>query len=368
MTRVVHVVVAGEIGGAERMLVDLGSPAQGGDVRHSVCVLSPRDDVADLFRDAGLAVVARRSAEGPLPFLKQSFGGAHAEWIASVLRSEQADLAHLHTFASHVVGTRAARAAGVPVVRTEHSTRAFVDPTCRPFAAWSLARATVSISVSRHVRDVAASRAPWALPWMRVVPNGVDVERFAYSPAPTGGPLRLAIVGRLEPRKGVDLAIEAVARVQGVELDVVGEGERRAFLEGLARRRGAADRVRFLGFASDVRPAIAACHAVLCTSRTEGLGLALLEAMSMGRPVLGFRVGGVTDVVDDRLGALLGPPGDVPSLAASLARCVSGRERLRDLGGRARTRVVERFSSGAMCAAYGHAYADALAGPTARLP
>jgi glycosyltransferase involved in cell wall biosynthesis len=273
-------------------------------------------------------------------------------------------MAHLHTFASQAVGTRAARTANVPVLRTEHSTRAFDDATCWPFARWSLARAAASVAVSRHVRDVAAARAPWASDRMRVIPNGVDVTHFGPTPAPPDDALRLAIVGRLEPRKGVDLAIEAVAQVPGVRLDVVGSGALRSSLEQLARRVGASDRVRFLGFVADVRAAVSGCHAVVCTSRTEGLGLSLVEAMAMQRPVLGFREGGVAEIVDGDLAHLLTAPGDVPALVASLQRAASAPARLREQGVLARSRVVEHFSAGAMRAGYGRAYADVLAGAT----
>ncbi len=369
MTRVVHVVVAGEIGGAERMLADLAAPHRSGDVEPSVAVIGPDDAVADLLRGSGARVSARRSPEGPLAVLRQSFGRAGVAWLAGVLRDSGAQIVHVHTFASQVIGTRAAGMVGRPVVRTEHSTRAFVDPTCWPFTRWALARAAASVSVSRHVRAVAASRAPWAAGRMRVVANGVDTLRFAPSPPPAG-PLRLAIVGRLEPRKGLDVAIECVARVGGIHLDIVGTGELRGDLERLAQRLGAAGRIRFLGFAGDVRPALAACHAVLCTSRTEGLGLALLEAMASERPVIGFRVGGVGEIVDADLGALLVPAGSKAGLVAALQAAAADPARLSTLGARARRRVIDAFSVDAMRSAYARTYEHVLerAGATMPLP
>ena len=354
-----HVVVAGEVGGAERMLVDLACTEAAG-LHHTVAVLSPDVRVPQLFRSASLRVIARRGAEGPLPFLCRSLGRTDLAWLAGVLRSERATAVHLHTFASQVLGTRAALAAGLPVVRTEHSTRAFVDPTCWPFARWSLARAAASVAVSRHVHDVALARAPWLASRARVVPNGVDLGRFAASTGPADGPLRLAVVGRLEPRKGVDVAIELAARVPSLHLDVVGDGDLRAALGEQARRVGAADRVRFLGYLDDVRPAIARCHALLCTSRTEGLGLALLEGMAMGRPVVGFRVGGAAEIADGELGAWLTEPGDLAALASAVRRAADDPGRLLALGPQARARVVERFSARAMRDAYARTYDEVL--------
>jgi glycosyltransferase involved in cell wall biosynthesis len=356
---VAHVVVAGEVGGAERMLVDLAAPGEAAGIRHTVAVLSPDDRVPALFRSASLRVVARRAAEGPIPYLRQSLGRSALRWLVDVLLREQATVVHLHTFASQVLGTRAALATGLPTVRTEHSTRAFVDPTCWPFARWSLARASASVSVSHHVRDVMLARAPWSVRCSRVIPNGVDVTRFHPEPGLDDGPLRFAIVGRLDERKGVDRAIEAAALLPSIRLDVVGDGALRASLERQARDLGVADRVRFLGFLDDVRPALARCHALLCTSRTEGLGVALLEGMAMGRPVVGFRVGGAAEIVDDELGVLLTTPDDFPALVAVLRRSAEDPGMLRALGPRARARVVERFSADAMRKAYARTYEEA---------
>jgi glycosyltransferase involved in cell wall biosynthesis len=365
MMRVVHVVVAGEIGGAERMLVDLASRPDPTEADHSVAVLSPRDDLARLLRRASIRVHdAGAVAEGPLPFLRQSLGGREVSWLARILSRERAQIAHLHTFASHVVGTRAALRAGARILRTEHSTRAFDDPTCWPFSRWSLARTELSVAVSHHVRTVAASRAPWAAATLRVVPNGVDTTHFTPRPAPAApGPVTFGAVGRLARRKGVDLAIRAVAQVPGARLEVIGDGAARSSLEALARSLGVTDRVTFRGFVDDTRPSVATCHAVLCSSRSEGLGVSLLEAMAMGRPVVAFRVGGVPEIVEDGRTGLLTPAGDLPALVHRMKDVARAPERLEALGAAARARVVERFSVEAMCSGYARAYADVLTSP-----
>jgi glycosyltransferase involved in cell wall biosynthesis len=357
--RVVHVVVAGEVGGAERMLCDLAARPESG-AQHSVALLTPNERLAKLLRAAGLRVHDRgRTREGPLPYLWSSLGPLDVSWIADVLAREHATIAHLHTFASQVVGTRAARRAGALVLRTEHSTRAFHDPSCWPFSRWSLARADASVAISEAVRDAALARAPWASARMRVVYDGVDTARFVPPEAPQPGrPVAFAIVGRLDRRKGVDLAIDALARVDDVRLEVVGDGEERASLEALARRAGVAERVTFHGFVGDTRPLLASVDAALSTSRTEGLGVALLEAMAMARPVVGFAVGGVREVVDDGRTGWLVPAGDVGALAARMRDLASAADRGRPLGDAARARVVDRFSVQAMCAGYGGVYGE----------
>jgi glycosyltransferase involved in cell wall biosynthesis len=363
--RVVHVVVAGEIGGAERMLVDLTSSSEGSGADHSLVLITPNERLAAWLRDARMGVHVRAMVrEGPLPFLWRALGPRDAAWIASVLVRERADIAHLHTFASQVVGTRAALRAGARVLRTEHSTRVFDDPSCWPFARWSLARAHACVAVSEAVRTAATTRAPWAAEKMCVVPNGVDTDRFTPRSTRTdgSGAFTFVLVGRLERRKGVDLAIEALARVPEVRLEVVGDGAQRWALERLASRRGVRDRVSFHGYIEDSRAIVARADAALCSSRSEGLGIALLEAMSMARPVVGFAVGGVPEVVEDNATGLLARAGDVDALAARISEARRSPDRLRGLGVAAREHVVQRFSARVMRARYADIYASLTTG------
>ncbi|HEY3822121.1 MAG TPA: glycosyltransferase family 4 protein [Polyangiaceae bacterium] len=363
MTRVVHVVVAGETGGAERMLVDLATRAADTGAEHAVALFTPNEALRRMLREAGLRVHDRgRVREGPLPYLWRSLGPGDVAWLAGVLREERADVAHLHTFASQVLGTRAAARSGARILRTEHSTRVYDDPSCWPFSRWSLARADAAVAVSAHVRGVALGRAPWAAERMRVVPNGVDVEHFAPRDDAKADAFTFVLVGRLEPRKGVDLAVEALAGVPGARLDILGIGAERATIERKAREMGVADRVRFLGYAKDARPLLARAHAALCSSRSEGLGIALLEGMAMGLPVVGFAVGGVPEIVVDGVDGVDGatgmlcPAGDVAALSRTMREAMGAEARMREMGAAGRKRVVERFSVKAMGAGYAEVY------------
>lgn len=353
MMRVVHVVVAGEVGGAERMLVDLVKGQE-----HTVALVTPSDALRVLFRDANVPVVDRGPAkEGPLTYLARSFGRADVVWLEGILRDRRAEIVHLHTFASQVLGTRAAMRAGAKIVRTEHSTRVYDDPSCWPFSRWSLARADSVVCISEHVKSVALAKAPWAAPKMRVVPNGVDVDRFAPRPLPSaGGRVRFLALGRLDRRKGVDIALDALAHVSDAELDVVGDGDERASLEAHAKDVGVASRVRFLGFTTDPREAIANVDVALSSARKEGLGVALLEAMAMGRAVVALPTGGVPEIVVDGETGWLAHGSDASALARVMSDAAERPDERKRRGARARERVEARFSIASMRAAYADAY------------
>jgi glycosyltransferase involved in cell wall biosynthesis len=362
---VAHVVVAGEIGGAERMLVDLATSPET-DAEHRVFLFTPSRALLSMFRDAGLAVTDRGLVhENPAAFLYRQLAPVDTAWLARELSRARPDVVHLHTLGSHVLGTRAARAAGIPAMRTEHSTRVYDDPTAWPFSRWSLARVALAVCVSEHVRNVAQKKAPWAR--LRVVHNGVDTERFAASPPiasananASARPLSLLLLGRADPRKGIDLALRALVRTPEVTLTIAGDGPERANLEKLARELRVADRVTFVGHVADPRDAIRACDAVLCASRKEGLGVALLEGMAMARPIVGLATDGVRELADADTGFVARPPDDdatrIARLAEQIARARSQRADLVEKGVRARARVVREFSRSAMAKAYGETY------------
>jgi L-malate glycosyltransferase len=368
---VVHIVAAGEIGGAERMLVDLASPARGlahgGTSRraHSVALFTPNDALRALFRDAGLDVDDRGPVrEGPLPYLASTLGPSDVRWLAGVLERRRARIVHLHTFGSQVLGTRAARRTGARIVRTEHSTRVYDDPTCWPFSRWSLRHADAVVYISEHVRKVASARAGRLLEdasKSSIVYNGVDTTRFAPRPhASTDGQserVRFVALGRLDRRKGLDLALEALAQVPSAQLDIVGDGEERTSLEELASRLGVRERVRFAGYTGDVRDAIASADLALSSARQEGLGVALLEAMAMGRPVVAAPTGGVPEIVRDGETGWLAGDGSPAALARAMQAAIDAPDERHRRGTAARMRVEQVFSVDAMREGYEAIYA-----------
>ncbi len=360
--RVVHVVVAGEVGGAERMLIDLASHPELSGADHVVALMTPNPRLSRLLRSAGLAVRDRGPVrENPAAFLWRSLGPRDGGWLESVLRAERADLVHLHTFGSQVVGTRAALRAGARVLRTEHSSRVYTDASCWPFSRWSLARAHGVVAISHHIRRVVLDREPAVKDRLALVSNGVDTTRFAPRPAEPGTetprPFSFVLVGRLERRKGVDTAIEALRCVPFARLEILGEGREREALERQASALGVSDRTVFHGHVDDTRDALARGQVALCSSREEGLGIALLEAMAMGLPVVALPVGGVPEFVVDGRTGWLARERTSEALAARMRDAMLDEAKRRSLGRAARSAVIDGYSLAAMCEGYGALYA-----------
>ncbi len=233
--------------------------------------------------------------------------------LVRIIRSGGYDLVHTHLYRACVLGRIAARLAGVrAVIATEHSLgerRIDGRPLtaalrARYLAAERLGSATVAVSaaVADRLRD-------WGVPNPRIhlVPNGIDARHFRFEPAARaaararlGLPDRAFVVGgvgRLVADKRFDAAVRAVAEVPDTRLLLVGEGPERPALEDLAARLGAADRVRLLGERDgavappDDRPAglpglLAAMDVLVSPSTEEAFGLAALEGLAAGLPVL----------------------------------------------------------------------------------
>lgn len=163
-------------------------------------------------------------------------------------------------------------------------------------------RARRLIGVSGGVARELGEHFPRMRDRIAVIPNGVDTEHFAPAPRPApagdGGALRVLFVGGDWERKGLPIAIAALAECPGAELDVVGagdvEGQRR-----LAARHGVEERVHFRGTAADTAPAYRAADVFALPTAYESFSLVTYEAAASGLPLLATRVNGIEDLVRD---------------------------------------------------------------------
>ncbi|MDQ3980023.1 MAG: glycosyltransferase family 4 protein, partial [Actinomycetota bacterium] len=193
--------------------------------------------------------------------------------------------------------------------------------------------------------------------------------------------VQVLFVGRLEPRKGIDVLLAAVPRVvaklPGVTFTIVGEdaqvpGEDRTQVERFTATAPpeVASRVRFTGRIDDeeLHRLYAECDVLVCPSRFESFGLTLLEAMMFSKPVIAVNAGGMQYIVEDGASGRLVPPDDAPALAAAIEELAGDPEMRRRMGKRARELYEQRFSQERMVQGAVAFYRRLLAHEPARAP
>jgi glycosyltransferase involved in cell wall biosynthesis len=259
----------------------------------------------------------------------------------------QADVTHAHSSKGGLLARLAARATGRVdrCVFTPHGWSFWAYPAFLPVERVAAHWCRTIVAVSHHERDAALDARIGRRDQYDVIPNGVDVDRFAASVPPTGDDAdRLVMVARLAPPRRHDIVLRALAVVRqqrpSVTLELVGEGPRRAQLEALARGLGIADAVTFSGDRRDVPDRLRGAAVVVQASDYEGSSLAVLEAMATSRAVVASAIGGMDElVVAGATGELCGS--DPLDWAAAIGRALDARV---PYGAAGRHRVEQRFS------------------------
>jgi phosphatidyl-myo-inositol alpha-mannosyltransferase len=285
----------------------------------------------------------------------------------------RADVVHVHEPLVPAVGLAAVLSADAPVVATFHawSDDLRLYRLARPVGRRILARIAVPIAVSPAAAAYHAEALGVPVRRFTIVPNGVDVARFADpTPLPElADPDRptLLFVGRLEPRKGLDPLLRAFTRLKTDEpelrLLVVGEGPERARCAALLPT-ALRDDVVFLGRVSDRE--LVGCYAAadLYVSPAlggESFGIVLLEAMAAGRTVVASDLPGYRSVVSDGVTGRLVPPGDPAALAAAIGELLAQPARRAALAAEGR-RAAARHDWPVVATQVRQRYAEALRG------
>lgn len=305
-------------------------------------VIAPAGPVAERLRQAGIEVVAP--------------GGAARR------RARQAALVHAHDGHAHSWMLRALWRA--PARRVLSRRVAYAIPS--PFSRWKFRQLDLVLAVSAAA--AAPVRATGLAPErVVVIPDGIALAdlppeptrlrlRAEYGIAPTAP--CLVCVGALTAEKGVEVALEALARLPAhVRLLLPGSGDRLPALRHRAQALGCLARVQWGGEEKfSMAEWVAAGDLLVVPSRSEGLGSAAMLAMAQRRPVVASRTGGLPELIEDGVTGLLVPPGDPAALADACARLLADPALAAALGAAARARIEQRYTAAHMAAATAAAY------------
>ncbi|EYT56339.1 glycosyl transferase [Leucobacter sp. UCD-THU] len=348
------------------------------DLGHTVTVYTRRDDAALPTRVAlckGVDVVhltagppRRIPKDELLPYM-----GVLAEELAASWRYDPPDVVHSHFWMSGIAALEGARLLpehqrpavahtfhALGAVKRRHQGASDTSPAERADLEPRVGQQADAViaTCDDEVDELRALGVPSHR--IEIAPCGVDPDEFdtVGTAERRGSRHRLLSVGRIVPRKGMDLAIRALPLLRelgfdDVELEIVGSGDvvdgRDAEVDRLgelARELGVADRVHLRGqVGRDRMPALLrSADAVICTPWYEPFGIVPLESMACGTPVIAAEVGGLRDSVIDGITGLHVPPHDALAIAEAAARMLGDEPFRRALGTAGRGRVEARYT------------------------
>jgi glycosyltransferase involved in cell wall biosynthesis len=357
------------VGGAEVLLADFAAAAPLAGVELSVGYLKDvgAGHAADRLRAVG---VEPRCVTIPPRLGLEAF-----RRVRRHLAQVRPELVHTHLGSADFLGGPAARSLGLPSVATIHS---HAPPSSgrdrakrRLMTAARSASAARVIAVSESARGayLAAGAAPERVV---VVHNGILGRAEPGAGARVRSELGLgaqdlvaAMVSSLRPEKGHDVALEIVRalldRFPSLRLVVAGDGPLRPSLERAAAALG--DRVVLAGYRPDILAVLDAADVLVQPSRADAFPTAILEAMAASVPVVATDVGGISELVRDRVtGTLVAGPPSAAAFAAALAPLLEDRARRRRLGSAGRERFEQEFTAARWVQRLREVYLEVLEG------
>lgn len=349
--RILYLFVSLPVGGAEEHLLSLILNLNRERFFPMVCCIGKCGPIGEEIREAGIPVVELGKLD------RGGFDWKIVTLLRDLLRQERIDLLHTHLYHPNMYGRLAAFREGIPVVCTVHNI--YVRPKLhrRLINRWLAEKTARIIAVSSRVRDDILRYDRVQSSKVLVVPNGVEMARFAPSLTRQRARERLGItddryiigtLGRLETQKGLPYLIEALRLLSEsgnrAFLLIVGSGREEGRLREMVSRCGLEDCVQFLGMRRDVPEIHRVMDVFVLPSLWEGLPIALLEAMASGLPVVATPVGGIPEVIQNGKNGLLVPKEDPVALAEALLKIRQSPLWAEELGREGRETVRERYS------------------------
>ncbi|MBI2844755.1 MAG: glycosyltransferase [Armatimonadetes bacterium] len=365
---VLHLIGSLHIGGAEQQLVSLAPLFDSSRFRTMVCTMMPGGMLEKQLSTAPKVEIVSlnfRLRSAPLALWR----------LYRLLKRRKVDVLHMHMYGAALYGRIAGVAASVPVmITTDHGKGLWKKRRQIAFDRFAVRFTDLRIAVSRDIAGILQDRERAPEGKLLVLPNGVDVERFAHDPSarlelraewnvPEGAFL-IGTLARLVEAKALHILIEAAAAAARtnprVRLVIVGDGPLKEELNRRAKELNAEELVIFAGPRSDIPRVLSAIDVFALSSIREGLPVSLLEAMAAGKPITATKVGGIPETVRDRQEALLVEPNRPDELAAAILELSANPELAKELGLRAQRRAVRYYSAAATARKLEEVYVDLL--------
>ncbi len=351
------------IGGAERHLLDLCKGLDRRKFRPEIIYFHRDEQMLPEFLQEGIPSSIFPVKGGELTFREI--------WrLSRLIKKLSPDIVHVHLFHASRFGAMAAFLAGVrQIVRTKHNVS---DPETRPGKRDRIWRVLQSAILTRTVAVSQAIAEQVGTPY--VIYNGIDTdyfdpnlidptERASYAKLfdVKGSPI-IGIAARLTKQKGHIVLLNAFSELlsdwPNAQLLIAGDGEELPTLELLSNKLNLTEHVQFLGPIRNVREFLSVLDVFTHPSIFEGLGIAVIEAMSMGLAIVATKVDGLAELITDGVEGSLVEPNNPIALSKAMKRILSDPALRENMGQRARKKAVGKFSVKTMIQKYEELYLD----------
>jgi len=343
------------VGGTETQAVELARRLDPPRYDVTLGCLRAQGPLLERLRDSSVAIVEFYPKGG-----LDSAGGIYQLLrLSAFLRRGGFDIVHTHDLWSNLMGVPAAWMARVPVIISSRRDLAHFDWYRTGRRVW-LRRiqnlSDVVLTNADPIRDGLIAEDGFAPQKVRVIHNGVDLERFSVGPRDRGklfpgageGKLIVLVGNMITDVKGhgvlISAAPEVVRAYPKTRFVLVGGGNKRSDFENQVKDLGLEASFLFLGRRGDVPAILACCDIAVLPSLAEGLPNAVLEYLAAGLPVVATAVGGNLEIIQDGITGLLVPPQDSQALAAALMRLLSDNDLAVRIAGAGHDYVKQNFS------------------------
>ncbi len=352
--RVFYLVDSFDVGGTETQAVELALRMGAAGYEVTLGSLRERGPLLEKLRGAPV-VVKEFHPRGGIDSPQGIYQILRLSWF---LRRGRFNVVHTHDLWSNLVGVPAARLAGVPAIVSSQRDLSQFDWYQGNRRVW-LRRiqnlSNVVLANATQVRDTLIAEVRFAPEKLRVIHNGVDIERFQVSserevlfPDVENGKLIVLVGNMRSDVKGHPWLIAAAPAVlrefPSTRFVLVGDGEARESFANQVAELGLSRNFLFLGRRSDIPQILASCDIAVLPSRSEGLPNAVLEYMAAGLPVVVSRVGGSEELVEDGVTGLLVSAEDSAALSAAFLRYLRNPKEAKQMAQSGREFVTRNFS------------------------
>ena len=367
--RVAMVVNNLDVGGLEKVVVSLLNHLDRERFEpYLICLDGPGKMADHIDLPAENRLVLKKNPERRLPVI-----GAHVDpslfaAIRKFVKSKHIDVMHAHNLAPLLyagVSTRLLPMWNRPaIVYSEHNQIYSASRKTKQRMRLYLKLADRIVTVSRDLQRTLINEAVAQPDKVNVLYNGIDGKRFVFQDQyrirrELGIPDTDFVFGTavvLSEQKGIGFLLEAaqqlLKRTGGIRFVIAGDGPKRVELESKAREMGLGTAVLFLGYRQDVPELISSFDAYVLPSLWEGLPLALIEALAIGKPIVCTSVGGNPEIVEDGLNGFVVPPRDSTALAQGLLRLFQDRAFVQAVRERNVSKFRQMFSLESMLGAH----------------